>query len=251
MKLRLIAHPFSITLLGAILVTARLEAMEVNIDFEDGSSHAGKPIGAFYATYGVTFSNAVWLTEAMIKMGYPWLGGHLTTINDEAEQNWIYDTFASFGGVPRYLWIGLSDEQVEGTFVWADGDSSTYRHWLKGAPDNYADDTGDQDYVRIYPPNVANPGLWNDVSGLAAHNASGVVEVVPGPAAQLAIARAVEIKWATQTTHRYQVQWASQLNPNAWYNLGEPIQGTVGEQRMFDSASDGMERFYRVITLPQ
>jgi len=401
----LFASPLAFAALVSLsLVSTRLDAAEVNIDFEDGSSQLGQPIGVFYAPYGVTFSNAVWLTAAMINTAYPdhwvsgsvalgaehgchptrpwifpgvtnpivlgfdppvvavslevydvgtngarlqafdaggaivgstdtsvgpeggagngpytlsvagtgirrveltqpfyagntdgisfdnltfhtsldsiviggpvtnpanghvyyllkynsWraceqvaiaLGGHLATVNDEAEQNWIFNTLGAFGGAPRYLWIGLSDEQVEGTFVWADGDASIYRHWDSGEPNNA--ETGNQDYTRIYPPNSSRAGMWNDVSGLAANNAAGVVEVVPGPASQIVILRAVEITWATQTTRRYQVQWAPQVNSSAWYNLREPIQGTGGDYSVFDKTRDGSQRFYRVITLPQ
>jgi hypothetical protein len=34
------------------------------------------------------------------------LGGHLTTINDNAENGWVFDTFADYGGVSRTLWTG-------------------------------------------------------------------------------------------------------------------------------------------------
>src|SRR5689334_4408092 len=32
------------------------------------------------------------------------LGGNLATINDAAENAWVFSTFASFGGVQRNLW---------------------------------------------------------------------------------------------------------------------------------------------------
>jgi len=35
------------------------------------------------------------------------LGGNLATINDETEQNWVYQTFP---GTNRNLWIGLADQ---------------------------------------------------------------------------------------------------------------------------------------------
>src|SRR5882757_2560053 len=60
------------------------------------------------------------------------LGGHLTTINDDPEQVWVFNTFGTVGGVDRSLWIGLNDQAVEGNFVWASGETSAYTHWLPG-----------------------------------------------------------------------------------------------------------------------
>ncbi|OIP60587.1 MAG: hypothetical protein COT35_03020 [Nitrospirae bacterium CG08_land_8_20_14_0_20_52_24] len=41
------------------------------------------------------------------------LGGDLVTINDDAENSWVWQTFAPLVGGP--LWIGLSDAAHEGT----------------------------------------------------------------------------------------------------------------------------------------
>ena len=35
------------------------------------------------------------------------LGGHLVTVNDPQENNWLLATFGNFGGVSRDLWLGL------------------------------------------------------------------------------------------------------------------------------------------------
>ena len=47
------------------------------------------------------------------------LGGHLATINDAAENQWIVDTFAGTG-TDGYL-IGLTDSALEGIYVWTSG----------------------------------------------------------------------------------------------------------------------------------
>ena len=33
-------------------------------------------------------------------------------------------------------WIGLNDLETEGTWVWADGSDSTYRHWAPNEPND-------------------------------------------------------------------------------------------------------------------
>jgi hypothetical protein len=42
------------------------------------------------------------------------LGGHLVTINDEAENQWVLDTFGPQASINGMLWIGFTDQQVEG-----------------------------------------------------------------------------------------------------------------------------------------
>lgn len=70
------------------------------------------------------------------------LGGHLATINDAAENGFVYASFSHFGGVNRNLWIGLydTDETVNSTnrairrteFAWISGEplASLDRHSL-------------------------------------------------------------------------------------------------------------------------
>lgn len=40
------------------------------------------------------------------------------------------------GPSDAYCWIGLNDIDNEGTFVWADGNNSTYRDWYPGRPND-------------------------------------------------------------------------------------------------------------------
>src|SRR5438093_420276 len=47
------------------------------------------------------------------------LGGHLATIRNRAEQDWVFQTFGSYVGQNRLLWIGLNDAASEGQFVWS------------------------------------------------------------------------------------------------------------------------------------
>ncbi len=108
------------------------------------------------------------------------LGGNLATINDAAENIWVFATFANLGGVNRGLWIGLNDAAVEGTFVWVSGEPVTYTNWAPGEP-NSASEL--EDYVHIESP-AFNGLMWNDRDGNSYNSGSGrwgVVEVVPEP----------------------------------------------------------------------
>lgn len=176
------------------------------------------------------------------------LGGHLVTINDAAEDSFVYTNFSKFAGTNRYLWIGLNDLDVRGTYQWVSGESSTYRNWATWQPTCWAG-SDPEDCGSINPPSSGYPGKWND-AGTNSVGYYGVVEVIPGVASQLSIYTAVEIAWASQTTNNYQIQWASLLGTNNWFNLGSAVQGTGTTNYFFDSTRSGSQRFYRVLTLP-
>ncbi|MCB1129161.1 MAG: hypothetical protein KDM81_21865, partial [Verrucomicrobiae bacterium] len=75
------------------------------------------------------------------------LGGHLVTLDDQAEQDWVVATFATDGAYERDLWCGLYDpdplnnstdvETRKAEFQWTSGEPVTYLDWLPGQPDNY------------------------------------------------------------------------------------------------------------------
>ena len=113
------------------------------------------------------------------------LGGHLVTINDAAENQWVMNTFFPLTGVPyASLWIGLNDAANEGQFVWASGEPVTFTYWYPGEPNNAG---GEEDYATIRHPSESPPtGSWNDLKdtfGLQypAYPVFGVVEVPPPP----------------------------------------------------------------------
>src|SRR5688572_15573049 len=103
------------------------------------------------------------------------LGGHLVTINDAAENQWVQNTFFPWTG-DAGLWIGLNDAANEGQFVWASGEPVTFIYWYPGEPNNL----GGEDYAAIRRPGEVPPtGSWNDTSGLVHPTAPmfGVVEL--------------------------------------------------------------------------
>ncbi|MES2569763.1 MAG: LamG-like jellyroll fold domain-containing protein [Verrucomicrobiota bacterium] len=128
------------------------------------------------------------------------LGGHLVTINDQVENEWVFDTFAaraleaaSNTGVIS-LWLGLSDTQNEGTWRWANGEDATYTNWAAGQPQGGAPD---EDYVGIAISFA--PGKWHDIVSDRRMDdvAFGVVEVGPVPTAVTLIAESVSTSGAT------------------------------------------------------
>jgi hypothetical protein len=111
------------------------------------------------------------------------LGGHLATIRDAAEQQWLVDTFSSLGGVPRSLWLGARFQTNENKHVWVSGEPLRFRNWAPDQPD-FGHGTGES-FIHVWSPGSSNrlDGQWNDAldrpidwEGFPLH---GVVEVVP------------------------------------------------------------------------
>ena len=123
------------------------------------------------------------------------IGGHLVTINDQAEQDWLEATFTqpSSPGDPqplRTLWIGFNDRAVEGTWVWSSGEPVTYTHWQPYEPNNgctldgiclpWTENAAQMNWTKIEQGWVG----WNDFDENRSDQ-SGIVEV-PGASEQAA-----------------------------------------------------------------
>ena len=82
-------------------------------------------------------SSSSWIDAQTTAVG---MGGNLVTVSSLAENNWIWNLW----GNNRDLWIGLYDPitgdgsgaQHAADFLWSSGDSSTYRNWRSGEPNN-------------------------------------------------------------------------------------------------------------------
>src|SRR5262245_36428537 len=112
------------------------------------------------------------------------LGGHLVTINDQIENDWVWDTFALFGGTSRTLWTGYHRLVANGPFVWVSGEVPGFENWFPGEPNNYL---GNEDYAAFVPPGQDPTGKkWFDMFPATTYfwdnsPIHGVVEVVPEP----------------------------------------------------------------------
>ncbi|RMB58039.1 HYR domain-containing protein [Dokdonia sinensis] len=79
-------------------------------------------------------------------------GYELVSITSAAENAFVR-LEANAAGATGDLTIGFNDLDVEGTFVWQNGDPVTYTNWNSGEPNNQ----GDEDYVTMQPS-----GRWAD-----------------------------------------------------------------------------------------
>jgi len=109
------------------------------------------------------------------------LGGHLVTINDAAEEQWLRDTF----GTDTRFWIGFNDVATEGDWLWVSGEPVTHTNWDAGEPSNHTPPTEGEDYA-VINWNAATGG-WNDWSHARPDYSyvDGIAEVIPAPGAIL------------------------------------------------------------------
>jgi len=116
---------------------------------------AEKTIGGkhyrFYSDGQLLYKEAVAFAEGVEHNGEK---GRLLTISCKAEDeelvNWITQQVRE-----TTVWLGLNDEDREGTWVWSNGDEMSYSHWSVGEPNN----VGDEDCVTW-----SNKKGWNDVN---------------------------------------------------------------------------------------
>ncbi|HEY1661357.1 MAG TPA: sigma-70 family RNA polymerase sigma factor [Verrucomicrobiae bacterium] len=108
------------------------------------------------------------------------LGGHLATVRNQAEEDWIFKTFGHYKWMQRLLWIGLSDREKKFHFSWSSGESASYTTWAPGEPNNAG---RGEDYVSIFYPNHSQANHWNDWGDRTVDPIGlpmdGVVEIIP------------------------------------------------------------------------
>jgi cysteine-rich repeat protein len=79
------------------------------------------------------------------------VGGDLASISDLNENNTVLPGAAIF-----QAWLGFTDANQEGSFIWSDGSPSSFTNFAAGEPN---DQNGGEDCV-----NMTEAGLWNDLS---------------------------------------------------------------------------------------
>lgn len=84
------------------------------------------------------------------------LGGYLATITSREEDEFVYFYLKNnFDYESAYF--GFTDREEEGTWVWVNGETSTYTNWNPGEPN---DENPNEDYAMYYYKYPE--GTWND-----------------------------------------------------------------------------------------
>jgi len=184
------------------------------------------------------------------------LGGHLVTMDDAAEQAWLFDQFGAWGGIQRSLWIGLNDSAREGEFTWVDGSPTTYTNWLPGQPDNSPITDGENFVHLLNTGNVyGHPGgFWND---LASPNSAfetfdpicGVVEV-PYPVSPTleVVGNPPMLCWRARPAARCRVERRAKLDSGAWLEWRVVTTDASGRSCVEMTEAPGSEEgYFRVV----
>jgi hypothetical protein len=104
--------------------------------------------GHFYKVFDLDDTEVTWHAKKELceKMG-----GQLAVIETEEEQKFIAELADD-----RYLSLGATDEEEEGTWKWINGAEWTGFGWMEDQPNNYG---GDENYLATY-----DYGEWVDVA---------------------------------------------------------------------------------------
>ena len=112
--------------------------------------------------------------------------GHLVTVNDGNEDQWLYDTFHPLSGFIYLGWLGFYQDtgdpaysEPSGGWKWISGEPITYTNWGGGEPN---DQNGGENWAVLtqgFPPH------WNDWGPNSIDyppgGIPGIIEVVPEP----------------------------------------------------------------------
>jgi hypothetical protein len=91
------------------------------------------------------------------------LGGHLVTINDQAENDWVWNTFTNSGENPITLWIGyyrVTPGDSNSAWAWSSGETPGFTNWQIGEPNN---SLGNEDFAAFVPPHQTPSKEWFDM----------------------------------------------------------------------------------------
>lgn len=83
------------------------------------------------------------------------MGAHLVTIEDQAENRFVYT-------LSPVTWLGASDVNAEGEWLWVTGQPLTYVNWAEGQPNNCGMPDCLPEHYLAFDETI--PLQWNDVA---------------------------------------------------------------------------------------
>ena len=120
----------------------------------------------------MSWTQAKAAAESMSHQGVP---GHLATLTDQAENDWVWNNALPAAGPPQRYWLGGfqdmgSPSYVEpgGGWTWVTGEAFTYTNWNPGEPNDF----GGLEHFLAFD----NVPTWNDADDGWIHNAGFLVE---------------------------------------------------------------------------
>jgi hypothetical protein len=172
------------------------------------------------------------------------LGGHLATVRNIAENSWIVSTFNPLSKTNN-LFIGFTDNASEGSFRWMSGETNTFSNWDSGEPNN---SNGNEDYTEI----MVDTGKWNDVVGTSHYSVAEIplrqTNNVPTIAIRQTNPTSIEIYWPSVSNQLYEVLWSNSIDTTQWASLGVYLYGD-GKVLFRTNTIDQPQQFYHVVAI--
>ena len=141
-----------LTMVGLVAAEAEAEAVAGDATAAAGAD-APSAIPATASSFGghhyLVFDEVEDLSWQSAKLACEALGGHLAVITSKEEAEFINQLANG-----AYLFLGATDQEEEGTWVWIDGSEWSYTNWYPDQPNDY----DDEDYLATY-----DEGEWVDV----------------------------------------------------------------------------------------
>jgi Regulator of Chromosome Condensation (RCC1) repeat protein/immunoglobulin I-set domain protein len=179
-------------------------------------------------------------------------GGHLVTVNDQEEHLWLIQSFSSYGGLGRALWIGLSDPNPslpnDGSpawvqhFTWASGQPVTFFTWSTD-PNISSQGVGRMKMVQPDPGRLFDPCEWAEEADSALLN--GVVEI-PLPLEIASQPSDVSVGIGVSATLTVIADGTSPISYR-WQFMGKDIPGATGPNLVLTEAQPPQSGSYTVI----